>query len=386
MATMSASTLDQLPSSAELTPEELAENKRYNHLELACDLADKAIDLTFLAIMAFLVAPHIRGAMLHALPIDTVRLVAYFLITTILHAVVSFPLTYYSGHVVEHQFDLSKLTFAGWLGRYLKQLVLSMVFMSMMFVGLYWLIWIFEGWWWVVGAAAFFIVNVLIGQFLPVLVLPLFYKIERLNVPELAERIKRIAAGTGLSIEGVYRMDLSSETVKVNALLAGIGRTRRVLLGDTAIEGFTPDEIEVILAHEVGHHVFGHTSKSMLISFFYSAAGFWICDRIVMAWARHFEPTVDYSTFPVFTLPLIMLVLWTFLLTLEPLVNILSRHFERQCDQYALDRTGLKGAYLSAFRKLARLNKDDPAPHPLEVFLFHSHPPISERLAMAERM
>jgi STE24 endopeptidase len=93
---------------------------------------------------------------------------------------------------------------------------------------------------------------------------------------------------------------------------------------------------------------------------------------------------VDAHRMPPSTLPLLMLVLTVFALVLEPLQNIVSRRYERQCDRYALTRTGLRQAYASAFRKLARLNKDDPDPHPLEVFLFHSHPPISERLKAAE--
>ena len=96
---------------------------------------------------------------------------------------------------------------------------------------------------------------------MPVLILPLFYRIEKLDVPELTDRVARLAAGTGLSIEGVYRLDLSDETVKANAMLAGLGRTRRVLLGDTLLDGFTPEEIEVIFAHEIGHHVFHHIRK-----------------------------------------------------------------------------------------------------------------------------
>ena len=81
-----------------------------------------------------------------------------------------------------------------------------------------------------------------------------------------------------------------------------------------------------------------------------------------------------------------MLILTLFTMLLEPLQNALSRHFERQADRYALERTGLREAYLSAFRKLAKLNKDDPSPPWLEVLLFHSHPPVGQRLAMAERM
>jgi STE24 endopeptidase len=169
-------------------------------------------------------------------------------------------------------------------------------------------------------------------------------------------------------------------------MLAGLGRTRRVLLGDTLLKGFSPEEIEVIFAHEIGHHVFHHIRKMIAAGIFYSAAGFFLCDRILAAWAAGGQTPLDYSQLPVYTLPLIMLILTLFAMLLEPVQNFISRHYERQSDRYAIDRTGNKEAYISAFRKLAKLNKDDPNPHPLEVFLFHSHPPIAERLAMADKV
>jgi STE24 endopeptidase len=212
----------------------------------------------------------------------------------------------------------------------------------------------------------------------------LFYKIQKLDAPELAERIARLAEGTGLSIAGVYRMELSEETVKANAMLAGLGRTRRVLLGDTLLKGFTPEEIEVIFAHEIGHHVFRHIRKMILAGIFYSAAGFWVCDLLLQAWVGHWQGALDYATMPVYTMPMLLLILSIFAMLLEPLQNAVSRRYERQCDRYALVRTGRKDAYLSAFRKLAKLNKDDPNPHWLEVLLFHSHPPIAQRLSLAE--
>jgi STE24 endopeptidase len=158
-----------------------------------------------------------------------------------------------------------------------------------------------------------------------------------------------------------------------------------VLMGDTLLANFTPDEIEVIFAHEIGHHVFRHIRKMIASGAIYTAAGFVLVDRLVMAWVHSADPAADYANFPVNTLPLIMLVLTLFSLLLEPLQNAISRHFERQCDRYALERTGQPVAYISAFQKLARLNKDDPSPHWLEVFWFHSHPPIRERLAVAEK-
>jgi STE24 endopeptidase len=216
-----------------------------------------------------------------------------------------------------------------------------------------------------------------------VLILPLFYKIEKLDQPELTDRIAKLAEGTGLSIEGVYRMDLSAETVKANAMLAGMGRTRRVLMGDTLLGGFTPDEIEVIFAHEIGHHVFRHIRKMILAGLLYSAAGFGICDGVLRLAAGTENGSFDYAHLGVWTLPLLMFAFSVFAQLLEPLQNAVSRHYERQSDRYALLRTGRREAYLSAFRKLAKLNKDDPNPHWLEVLLFHSHPPIGERLAMA---
>jgi STE24 endopeptidase len=168
-------------------------------------------------------------------------------------------------------------------------------------------------------------------------------------------------------------------------MLTGLGRTRRVLMGDTLLDQFSGDEIEVIFAHEIGHHVFRHIHKMIVVGVLYSVLGFWICDRVLAWWVQmQYGAPVDPHYMPASTLPLLMLALTVFALVLEPLQNVISRRYERQCDRYALTRTGLRQAYISAFRKLARLNKDDPDPHPLEVFLFHSHPPISERLKTAE--
>lgn len=371
---------------AGMSPEQLAEAQRYGRLNLFCTLADKLLDLVFLtAVVVTLAGPLDRWLQGQAWlgGYWSLRLAAMLLIVTLMHVLVSLPLSFYAGHVLEHRFRLSTLTFGGWLWRYAKRNLLAVVLSLGLVTGLYWLIWTTGPWWWLVAAGAFFLVSVLLGQLAPVLILPLFYKIEKLDAPELVERIAGLAQGTGLSIEGVYRIVLSDETVKANAMLAGLGRTRRVLLGDTLLQGFTPDEIEVIFAHEIGHHVFRHIRKMILAGIFYSAAGCWICDRLLAATSG--PGPLDYAAMPVSTLPAIMLILTVFAMLLEPLQNAISRRYERQADRYALQRTRRADAYASAFQKLARLNKDDPCPPPLEVFLFHSHPPIGERLAMAQR-
>jgi STE24 endopeptidase len=369
---------------AAMTPEQLAEAKEYGKWALIVSLIDKALDVAVLAVMVLLIAVPLDRALAETIPSLTLRLAAIFAITTLVHMAVSFPLSLFSGYTLEHRYGLSRQTFARWLWRYFKRNFLALAFGLVLVIGLYWIIWLTGNLWWLAAAGAFFVVTVLMGQLAPVVVVPLFYKVDRIDQPELNERMARLAEGTGLSIQGVYRLGLGEETAKANAMLAGLGRTRRVLMGDTLLEKFTPDEIEVIFAHEIGHHVYQHIRKMILAGLVYSLLGFWVCNLVLLAWAqRNYGPLTAHEL-PPGTLPLLMLVLTVLSLVLEPIQNAISRRYERQCDRYALQRTGLREAYRSAFRKLAVLNKDDPDPHPLEVLLFHSHPPISERLAAAD--
>jgi STE24 endopeptidase len=214
-------------------------------------------------------------------------------------------------------------------------------------------------------------------------VLPLFYKVTRLDDAPLLDRLHRLAAGTGLNVEGIYRLHLSEETRKANAALTGLGRTRRVLLGDTLLDSFTPEEIEVVFAHEVGHHVHRHLPKMIAGNVVLAGVGLWLVNVVLQ---RAAVP-LDYASFddPA-ALSLVLLVLMLFGLPFGPLVNAVSRFFEVQCDRYALLRTHNPIAYRSAFTKLARLNKADSDPHPVLVWLYHDHPPIRQRLALAEGM
>jgi STE24 endopeptidase len=381
----SAAVPDAVTDSDRMSAEQLAEAKQYGRQKLSCDLADRALDLIFLAAMATLVARPLDDWLSRRLALDSawLRLAALFLLLLVFHIGVSFPLAFYCGHVLEHRYGLSRQSFGRWLWRYAKRNLLAAGLVLLMVEGLYAVIWLTGEYWWLVAAAAFFAVSVLLGQLAPVLILPLFYQIRRLEDGALAERLARLAEGTGLTLEGVYRMVLSVETVKANAMLAGLGRTRRVILGDTLLDGFSPEEIEVIFAHEIGHHVHHHIRKMMLAGLAYSALSFLACDRLLVAWVTRIEGTFEYASVPVYTLPMVMLAVTVLSMLFEPLQNAVSRYFERQSDWYALTRTGRTDAYRSAFEKLARLNKADPDPHRLEVLLFHSHPTISARLAMA---
>jgi STE24 endopeptidase len=370
-------------TSAGMTPEQLAEANHYGQSQSSCSRIDRCIGLAFLLI-----------ALAAAWPLDSelqswrclaesrsLRLGALFLIITATRLVLSFPFSFYSGYILEHRFGFSTLSPVRWFWRYLLANVLAVTLGLLLVVALYLTIWTVGAWWWLPAAGVFFVVSVAIGQLTPVLILPLFYKIESLDTPDLAARIHSLVEGTGLSIDGVYRIALSDETVKVNAMLAGLGRTRRVLLGDTLLGCFTPDEVAVILAHEVGHHVFRHIPKNLLLGLLYSAASFWFADYLLADCMGQ----IEYDVLPVATLPLLLLARRIMDSLLRPLDNAIRRHQERQCDLYALERTRRPDAFISAFSKLAQRNKTTPRLARLNVIFSHGHPPIGERLAMAQQ-
>ncbi len=390
MTDPAADDLDQGESTRDvnepLTDAQLAESKAYGLRQLICMLFDSVLDLVYLGLFTLLAARPLDGWLQTHLEPDSpwLRLVVLLAITLGGHYLVSFPLSYYSGYRLEHQYQLSHQTFGRWFSRYLLQNGLVIGLSALMTLGLFALIWLTGPWWWLLAAGAVFVVSAILGQLVPVLILPLFYKIEPLSDSDLIARFRTLAEGTGLRLEGVYRMKLSSETRKANAMLAGLGRTRRVLLGDTLLDEFKPAELEVVLAHEIGHHVFHHINKLMLLGLVQSLASFYLCDRILEFWTRSPGAPFDYAATPVAALPLLLFLITFFSLILGPLHNGISRHFERSCDNYALRMTGDRDAYVSAFSKLARINKTDPNPPRLEVWLFHDHPSISDRLAMAD--
>jgi STE24 endopeptidase len=384
MATTDSNTAPAAPDGLEATPPDV---KRYERHKLMASVAALLLTLVVLAVMGLFGGPRLDEA-LRPWTGDSpwVRLIVLGVVYAAGLELLHLPLSFYSGFILEHRHGLSNQTFAGWVWRKVKGYLLGGVIGLPLLLGLYALLWYSGPWWWLWATAGWLAVTLLLGQLLPVVILPLFYKVTRLDDAPLLERLRRLAGGTGLNVEGIYRLHLSAETRKANAALAGLGRTRRVLLGDTLLEQFTPEEIEVVFAHEVGHHVHRHLPKMIVASVFVSLAGFWLVDLVL----RHTAAALGYPAAPLppfqdpAALPLLLLVLTVFGLVLSPLQNAVSRFFERQCDRYALERTRLRDAYRSAFTKLARLNKADPDPHPLVVWLFEDHPPIRQRLALAD--
>ncbi|MDO4584882.1 MAG: M48 family metallopeptidase [Planctomycetia bacterium] len=367
-----------------LTPEELREIREYNRSDFVWGMVDRLVDLVYLTVMTFGVAAWLDTFLESAWGLENgfVRGAVFILILMGGHILVSFPISYYSGYVLEKRYGLSALTVGGWLRRYALRMLLATAMNLVVLLALLAMIRSCGEIWWLVAAGVFFLFSMLLGMLVPVWILPMFYPIERLEREDLRERFQRLTADTTLKIEGVYRMEMSVETVKANAMLAGVGKTRRVLLGDTLLEHFSPEEIEAVFAHEVGHHVYGHLWKMMVGMLGLSFLLFWGLDFLLRQWVG--EP-FSYATLPVWTLSMF---LWVSLLVgwlLEPLQNGISRYFERQSDAYAVRKRGDGEALATAFIQLAKQNKADPNPPWLEVFWMHSHPSLAERIRNARQ-
>jgi STE24 endopeptidase len=382
-----ASETTATPLDLEPTPPEI---KRYHHLKLTASLLSLALSFGFLAVMGLLLGPKIDrliGGWVGDNRWSRLTALGFFYAASL--QLLTLPLEFWSGFILEHRYELSNQTLLQWIWKQLKGYFVGGPLGLVLLWGLYGFLWYSGPAWWLSAAGGWLLVTLVLGRLVPVVILPLFYKVTPVDDASLLERLQKLVAGTGLSIQGVYRLHLSAETRKANAALAGMGRTRRVLLGDTLMDQFTPEEVEVVFAHEVGHHVHRHLPKMIVISVISAAAGFWLVDLLLRRLAEPLGYVGLNEGIPAFkspaALPLLMLVLMVFGLLLGPALNALSRFFERQCDRYALERTGRPDAFRSAFVKLAHINKADADPHPLVVWLFDDHPPIRERLAMAQQ-
>ena len=287
----------------------------------------------------------------------------------------------YSGFHLEHLYGLSNQTLGAWFFEWMKSSALFYFFSLLLILGLYALILKFPHRWWIWAWVGFAGMSYLLGQLFPVLVVPLFYRYSRVENEALRNRIFKMVAKFNLPLENVYSLNLSKTTKKANAMFAGLGRTKRLVLADTLIQNFTVDEIESVVAHELGHFkhhdIWHHLGFSLLTSF----AGFALAFNLIKTLA----PRLGYAgAHDLAAFPLLYLIFFIFAMSLTPLSNAYSRWREKEADRFALKVTDPQ-AFIGAMEKLAQQNLADPDPHPLVVVWFYTHPPVSARIEMAKR-
>jgi len=361
------------------------EAARYNRIRRWLGIGDTALGIALLlALLATGWTGSLRDIALKASYHNSYPLAVFFYVfeLALLAKLLSLPLDYY-GFRLEHRFNLSNQKLRGWIADEIKGFFVSLILYTILVELLYFTIRLNPEIWWLVAWAVFIALMIFFAQIAPVVLFPLFYKFNPLENDELRDRLVRLSERAGTRVRGVYEWKLSEKSKKANAALAGLGATRRIILADTLLQNYTPDEIEAVLAHELGHHVRKHVFKGIIVQIGLTFLGFFAVDavlRYAIERQHMFEQMSDFAA-----LPLLALVSTLLSLLLMPLWNAYSRRNEREADLYCCQAIPSVTPYISALNKLCAQNLGERHPSRLVEVLFHSHPPISKRIAAAEQ-
>ncbi len=301
-----------------------------------------------------------------------------------IYLILNLPLSYYSEFVLPHKYDMSNQTVRGWISDQLKSLLVGAILGGLVLEVIYAILRAFPTTWWLWAAGFLLLFSVILANLAPVLLMPLFYKFIPLGEEhtDLIQRLMRLAERAHTRVKGVYKFDMSRRTKAANAALTGLGNTRRIILGDTLLNEFTPDEIETVLAHELGHHVHKDIPVGMAVETVTTLVGLFLAS-LVMNWGVKifgFQSAADPAS-----LPLFMLVLGVYGLITMPVSNAYSRWRESRADEYALQTTHKPEAFATAMTRLANQNLSEAEPEPWVEWLLYSHPSLGKRIQMARQ-
>lgn len=313
-------------------------------------------------------------------PYHWITVALYLVAVGAIFKVFDLGLSFYSGYFLEHRFGLSRQSLAGWTKDQLKAIAVGV---PLSVAGIEIIYGLFRGSpqnWWLYAALIFIVFAVVTTNLAPVLFLPLFFKFKPVEDQNLRSRVERLSRRTHTAICGIFEWALGEKTRKANAAVVGWGNTRRIIVSDTLLENFSGEEIEVIMAHELCHHVKHHIWLGLAMQSLLTLGAFCSARLILpsLTAGLGFRSISDVAAFPLFALMMLGLSLLVL-----PAVNSFSRWLETQADLYALDITGDALAFVSSMEKLAELNLANKTPNKIVEFIFHSHPSVEDRIKLA---
>ena len=312
--------------------------------------------------------------------IPILTLVLYVVALVLVTEALQVPFAFYQGVTLERRYGLSTQPMARWWADQGKAGAVGLTLAVAAALVVWAPLRLSPERWWLIASGCFIVLLVVMAQLAPVYLLPLFYTFRPLDRPALVDRLVRLAGRAGTTILGVFEWRMSEKTRKANAALTGIGRTRRILLSDTLLAEHSDDEIEVILAHELSHHVHHDIWKALAVEAVLLTTGLYLADRVLAIAPGRFGLMGKDD---VAALPLLLLALGAVSIVLLPVVNALSRAHERRADRYALEMTGNATGFMSAMRRLGAQNLAEERPSRLVEILFYSHPSMADRIEAA---
>lgn len=295
------------------------------------------------------------------------------------HRLLLFPVSWVRGYWLPRRHGLLHQPLAGWLGDRLKAALIA-ASLGLLAVEVIYAAISATPLWWLLAAGVFVVVEVALAMAWPIWLLPLFYRLTPLEDEALRRMLLQLSDRAGIRAVGVWVADQSRKGRTANAALVGIGRTRRILLFDTLVDRFAPDEIAAVLAHELGHHAHHDMWRGLTAQAALTVASLWVADVLLRAGVTMLglESPADPAG-----LPWLVLVMAAVGLVAAPALNVLSRRTERRADDFALGLTGNVGAFVGAMERLASLNLAERHPHPVKEALLYSHPSVARRIARA---
>jgi STE24 endopeptidase len=369
------------PKTAVLT--DSPESRRYNRVKRWLGVADFAVGL---ALLLVLLATGWTAALRDiayrtASQNYTCAVFLYVLMLMLIGKMIGAPLDYY-GFRLEHDYHLSNQRLRSWLWDEFKSFLIGLFLATVIVELLYLLMRHIPQHWWLIAWAVVLGLFVLLAQLAPVVLFPIFYKFEPLDNEELQRRLIVLSEHAGTRVRGVYKWHLSEKSKKANAALTGLGATRRIILADTLLDNYSDDEIEAVLAHELGHHVHRHILKSIAVQAGITLFGFWLANEVLHYAVERFNMFETLSDFA--NLPLLILVSTVLSFLLMPALNAYSRFNERQADRYCFQSIASIEPFISSMSKLAEQNLAERTPSRWVEWFFHSHPAIAKRVAAAQ--
>jgi STE24 endopeptidase len=360
------------------------DTKRYNRLKLGIGITSSLVSFLFIVfVTAGGISRTIAAFSLNLTGSSIGSLLLFTAILGLANSILTFPFGFVSSFILEHRFGLSNQTILRWITERLKGLAIGVPLAVVVILFLWYCLTEWGQYWWLPLGIGLTALSTLLARLAPVVILPLFYKLSPLEDGPVRKRILDLCARFNVKIDGIFRFDLSKNTKKANAAFTGIGKAKRIILGDTLVESFTDEEIETVFAHELGHLRHKHILIGMVVGTISTFIGLFVTAVLYQKSLALFGFTglTDLAALP-------LLAVWLSLygLVTGPIGNALSRRHERQADAFAVTSTSNPGAFVSALKRLAEQNIADPDPHPLVEFLFYSHPSISKRIRFVESM
>jgi len=367
------------PAIAADTPEA----RRYNRIHRWLEFSDFALGLAFLLILLLSGWNAVLRDWAYRFAFQNYTLSVFIYVFFLLLGgkLLGIGLDYY-GLRLERRFQLTTQKTRSWIWDETKGFLVGLLFAGIIAELLYFTIRQSPQHWWIISWAMFMGLFVLLAQIAPLILFPIFYKFEPLENDDLKQRLVRLSESAGTRVRGIYKWHLSEKSRKANAALTGLGATRRIILADTLLDHYSPEEIEAVLAHELGHHVHKHILKSIFVQAGVTLLGFWAANYVlhlsIEQWSM-FDTMSDFSN-----LPLLVLISTVLSVLLMPAMNAYSRFNERQADRYAFKTIRSVQPFITSMNKLAAQNLAERTPSRWVEWLFHSHPAISRRVAAAE--